>query len=347
MADGQLLSGHIHKAKNFPGNLLKSIARADAPYTHDLHGYTCAAARDLMRQAFSAELPHPAVYTFILGCGQHSLKQYKIELRKACLAGLREAGFEEDRHASDGAQGRFKAIDDRDHGMHMVRVFPRLGASASVSFEPPPEEDLKSMEAELRVDSLQQRASRNELEKLSLLGLAEFLSELLPVLLAGRRGRKHLDLGEEPEALESRASDVLEDLQEAWKLGWSGLQRELVAAQSLTAETRAACCFLFTEMEAQPTKGGSAKLQELRNKAEGLPVCQADTKKSAQEKKLEQALKPIEEKLDRWSRGRFQFRSPEELKTTQVKQEKLQQSLAELKQEIHQAARLRTSAREV
>lgn len=346
MADCQLLSGHIHKAKNFPGNLLKSIAKADAPYTHDLHGYTCAAARDLMRQAFSVELPQPAVYTFILGCGQHSLKQYKIELRKACLEGLRDAGFQEDRHASDGAQGRFKAIDDRDHGMHMVRVFPKFDSSASLPVEPL-EEDVKSMEAELLVDRLEQRASRNELEKLSLLGLGEFLVELLPVLLAGRRGRKQLDLVEEPEVLESRASDVLEDLQEAWKLAWSGLQGELAAAQSLTAETKAACCFLFSEMKAQPSKAGSTKLQELRSKAEGLPTCQTDTKKSPQEKKLEQALKPIEERLDRWSRGRHQFRSPEELKTTQLQKEKLQQSLAELKQEIYQAARLPLGVRAV
>ena len=61
----------------------------------------------------------PVIYTFVLGCGQHSLKQYRVALRKACHEGLREAGLSEDRHASDGAIGKFKSIDDKDTlGIH-------------------------------------------------------------------------------------------------------------------------------------------------------------------------------------------------------------------------------------
>ena len=249
-----------------------------------------------MRQAFAHELPQPAMYTF-LGCGQHSLKQYKIELRKACMEGLREAGLEEDRHASDGAQGKFKAIDDRDHGMHMVRVFPRLSSAAACEEVCKGEvdaEDAKAVEAELLVDAVQARGTRNELEKMSLLGLAEFLGELLPVLVAGCSGRKRLARGEEPELLESRASDVVEDLQEAWKLGLSLLQVE-AAAQRLTQETLAACLVLLGAMEAQPQSQeskGAKQLRQLRRKLEGLPVREVRGRTAAQEKKLEERLKP-------------------------------------------------------
>jgi hypothetical protein len=68
----------------------------------------------------------PVIYTFVLGCGQHSLKQYRVALRKACHEGLREAGLSEDRHASDGAIGKFKSIDDKDCGnpWGVQRCFP-------------------------------------------------------------------------------------------------------------------------------------------------------------------------------------------------------------------------------
>ena len=68
----------------------------------------------------------PVIYTFVLGCGQHSLKQYRVALRKACHEGLREAGLSEDRHASDGAIGKFKSIDDKDCGnpWGFQRCFP-------------------------------------------------------------------------------------------------------------------------------------------------------------------------------------------------------------------------------
>ena len=69
----------------------------------------------------------PVIYTFVLGCGQHSLKQYRVALRKACHEGLRDAGLSEDRHASDGAIGKFKSIDDKEPGNPWgFRFFPPL-----------------------------------------------------------------------------------------------------------------------------------------------------------------------------------------------------------------------------
>lgn len=45
------------RSQNFPSNLVKSIHRAAAPFRPDLHGYSCATARQLMQEAFTGDLP--------------------------------------------------------------------------------------------------------------------------------------------------------------------------------------------------------------------------------------------------------------------------------------------------
>ena len=45
------------RSQNFPARLLKSIQRAEPIVHPDLHGYSCAIARELMAKAFAKELP--------------------------------------------------------------------------------------------------------------------------------------------------------------------------------------------------------------------------------------------------------------------------------------------------
>jgi hypothetical protein len=112
------LISHVERVQQIHGSkIFGEVSKSE-------HGFFCF-------QTFQALLSEilqvrPVIYTFVLGCGQHSLKQYRVALRKACHEGLREAGLSEDRHASDGAIGKFKSIDDKDCGnpWGVQRCFP-------------------------------------------------------------------------------------------------------------------------------------------------------------------------------------------------------------------------------
>ena len=188
------------------------------------------------------------IYTFILGCGQHSLKQYRVELRKACHEGLREAGLLEDRHASDGAIGKFKSIDDKDHGMHLIRVFPKR-SQVDHPIELPETATVDEEVADLQVDNV--LAMGKNLDLYSMLGLCEFLSTLLPILQAGSKGKKLLKDGSEPEQLQLRAFESLEELQEFWKRAFKALKAMLSETKTVSSETKSAFLVLMDLMEEQ------------------------------------------------------------------------------------------------
>ena len=74
----------------------------------------------------------------------------------------------------------------KDHGMHMIRVFPKRSAEQSkqlAASEKSMDEDL----AEAQVDNA--RAMGCHVDHYSMLGLCEFLSTLLPILQAGLKGK--------------------------------------------------------------------------------------------------------------------------------------------------------------
>ena len=217
------------------------------------------------------QLPRPVIYTFILGCGQHSLKQYRVELRKACHEGLREAGLTEDRHASDGAIGKFKSIDDKDHGMHLIRVFPKRSPETSHPVELGERATVDEEVADVQVDNA--LAMGKHLDLYSMLGLCEFLSTLLPILQAGSKGKKLLNAGLEPERLQLRAFESLEELQEFWKRGFKALKTMLSEKRTVSSETKSAFLILMDLMEEQSKSEERSKSSaEMRQMIEQFAV---------------------------------------------------------------------------
>eukprot|EP00435_Cladocopium_sp_Y103_P027825 s3492_g6.t2 len=263
----------------------------------------------------------PVIYTFVLGCGQHSVKQYRVELRKACHEGLREAGLSEDRHASDGAIGKFKSIDDKDHGMHMIRVFPKRSADQPTR---PTEATEKSMEedlAEIQVDNA--RAMGCHVDHYSMLGLCEFLSTLLPILRAGLNGKKLLSDGSEPEILQLRAFESLEELQGIWSRGFKALRAMLFGSSKTTtvtisSETKSAFLALMDLVELQSK---SSAASEMRQMIQDFAV--DDRNPSA--KGLVEKERELKKILDK-----------------QCRADELNAQLAEMKQQLHSAARWKT-----
>eukprot|EP00929_Paragymnodinium_shiwhaense_P114811 TRINITY_DN83327_c0_g1_i1.p1 TRINITY_DN83327_c0_g1~~TRINITY_DN83327_c0_g1_i1.p1 ORF type:complete len:862 (+),score=128.50 TRINITY_DN83327_c0_g1_i1:107-2692(+) len=349
---------NVSKAKNQPGRLLSCIARSLPPYTCDLHGYTCAAARELMRQAFGSSLPDPAIYTFILGCGKHSTKQYRVELRKACHEGLRQAGLQEDRHASAGAVGYFKSIDDNDHGMHTVRVFPKLeqDLSRSVIATALKEQRLfheEEAKAIADVEQAKEALDKEHLDTLSVLGLVELLTSLLPVLKAASEGhsileRRHWRELQECTFLQKCAGDAYEELNKkgcllAFNALCAGLCRPINRAEKVACEE---LCSLLVSDPIAPGQG-----EKLQRRLEPLIASAAQKDGQAPHveaaerdlKALQSKLQPVEDMLERWERGRHRYegRSPlKDLERDRNEAAKLREHIVEQEELVERRKRL-------
>eukprot|EP00928_Gymnodinium_smaydae_P020599 TRINITY_DN17963_c0_g1_i1.p1 TRINITY_DN17963_c0_g1~~TRINITY_DN17963_c0_g1_i1.p1 ORF type:complete len:523 (-),score=59.30 TRINITY_DN17963_c0_g1_i1:310-1878(-) len=340
----EVLQGHIQKKQNFPSSLLKSIPRGDPPYLCDLHGYTCAAARELMQTAFKHPLPQRAIYTFTLGRGKHSVKQYRIELGKACHEGLRAARLTEDRHASDGACGVFKSIDDKDHGMHTVRVFPFHSCPQTVPAEMTSGPVDADIEAQVAVQAVCDTCCPGELKRLSVLGLCEVMMDMLTVIVEGGRGDRELKKGLVPSPFGLHAADALERVREAWKTSLDLLRHFLVAPCEVTRDERSMVFQLLDNMtEAQAKSTPSAAETELRALAEASFV-----RKNLEERepdavvlKWEREFKHLEEKLRLWNESRHTFESHSEPQRATKRALELKEKIAEYYQEVHLASRLR------
>ena len=131
--------------------------------------------------------------------------------------------------------------------MHMIRVFPKRSAeSMQLAIEKSMDEDL----AEVQVDNV--RAMGCHVEHYSMLGLCEFLSTLLPILQAGLNGKKLLSDGSEPEVLQLRAFESLEELQGIWSRGLKALRAMLSGtSKTISSETKSAFLALMDLVELQ------------------------------------------------------------------------------------------------
>ena len=177
----------------------------------------------------------------------------------------------EDRHASDEAIGKFKSIDDKDHGMHLIRVFPKRSVTPIASpIEPALGPGMvKSLDEDVADAKVCNVLMGHRLKQLTLLGLAESLCALFPILQAGLKGKKSLSGGYEPEALQLRAFDSLDELQATWTQGFQAWKEMLSETKAITSETKAALLDLMALMESQTS---TTRLVEMRQKVEHFAV---------------------------------------------------------------------------
>ncbi|KAL7552287.1 hypothetical protein ACHAWF_017789, partial [Thalassiosira exigua] len=101
-----------------------------AAATFDLAGKDASTLTSAMSDAFSDPLPAGSAskITFVAGGGRGARNKYDPGAVRATTAGLREAGYVEDRGASAGAGcegGRFKTQHDTGKNVYTVVVFPR------------------------------------------------------------------------------------------------------------------------------------------------------------------------------------------------------------------------------
>ena len=134
--------------------------------------------------------------------------------------------------------------------MHMIRVFPKRSADQSTQLAEATEKSMDEDLAEVQVDNA--RAMGCRVDHYSMLGLCEFLSTLLPILQAGLNGKKLLSDGSEPEVLQLRAFESLEELQGIWSRGFKALRAMLFeTSETISSETKSAFLALMDLVELQ------------------------------------------------------------------------------------------------
>ena len=175
----------------------------------------------------------------------------------------------EDRHASDEAIGKFKSIDDKDHGMHLIRVFPKRSVSVTPIEPAVGPAMVKSLDEDVADAKVNNVLMGHRLKQLTLLGLAEFLCDLFPILQAGLKGKKSLSGGSEPEPLQLRAFDSLDELQATWTQGFQAWKEMLAETKAITSETKAKLLELMALMESQTS---ATRFVEMRQKVEHFAV---------------------------------------------------------------------------
>jgi hypothetical protein len=343
---------HIQKSRNFPGHLLKAIEQGHELGNPDLHGYRCDEARDLMWQAFRNALPHDVAYSFVIGCGRHSMEKYSVELQKACAQGLREAGLAENRHASTGAMGEFKLINDRDQGIKMVKVFPHRSTESSGGGRPTAEVSDTDDEydvAQARLRTLMARCEPAHLANSSTLGLAELLSDLLPVVLQCT-AYKRLGNGEMPSVIQEIAREHTKCIGQGWNLAVDCLREDLKDFVGIYADARKACLAFVEEME-QSNLIPKEKVDELRNLVNESATCKSlpsEHKDSRLKlRSFEQQLAKLDIVLEKWTRGRHKFQSVQEQTDALRRAEHFRVQIMEIESTLWNAARERVEPRNI
>jgi len=250
-------NSHIVKARNWPTRVLRTIRSGDEPYLHDLHGYSCRQASELMRDAFAEALPLRVTYVFEIGSGLHSDQKYCLQLDKACREGLQQAGLKENRHAASDAVGCFKTIIDKGQGVHLIRVYPKLEPDAKpdaeeVSTVAEDDADTAAMAAACAERAIAQAIEHCAWDppQLTVLGLVKLLSSCGAVLLVGIAGQKRLQAGQMPSTeFEKQAAEVVDQVkskcQEAYFLLRSALR---VDGLGLTQDEKSACRSTLEEL---------------------------------------------------------------------------------------------------
>lgn len=220
--------------------------------------------------------------------------------------------------------------------MHMIRVFPKRSADQSTQLAEATEKSMDEDLAEVQVDNA--RAMGCHVDHYSMLGLCEFLSTLLPILQAGLNGKKLLSDGSEPEVLQLRAFESLEELQGIWSRGFKALRAMLFeTSETISSETKSAFLALMDLVELQSKCAAS----NMRQMIQAFAVDGRNPfAKGLAEKERE--LEKITDLLDRWESGKYTFKNVGDQKDKQRRADELNAQLAEMKQQLHSAARWKT-----
>ena len=148
--------------------------------------------------------------------------------------------------------------------MHMIRVFPFRDPRTSprIAHAEATEKSMDEDLAEVQVDNA--RAMGCHVDHYSMLGLCEFLSTLLPILQAGLNGKKLLSDGSEPEVLQLRAFESLEELQGIWSRGFKALRAMLFeTSETISSETKSAFLALMDLVELQSKSAAASNMRQM------------------------------------------------------------------------------------